>query len=639
MKRHAIAFLLHPYKNILLEKSALRQAVDAFAQKFIDLAAQYQNLRFNLVLPGYMLECIDPMMLLKLREIQKRGGLEWLACGYTEPFISFSPWWLSKENIRAGLDLFEELTGVRPAGYLPPFSNWEPSYIDALREAGLHYAILSKSLFPRESQRLLGYWTTEYAGAAIDLFPAHLLHRFSAPDDLGTWLDEIYAQDNGGISRVKLLCIDYLVPISAGVDTFAWLSRAAVTLEKLMVRYQPILFGECIAVHPPIGLQYIPSSLALNREETETHPYFLNYLHTHDQIGIMQRKMMEVAEQVESLGNARQYQPLKKKLFFAQDINRFLPSVAGGFANAAVRLYCYEKLIEIEDEIAQKNAPRGGQVKIADFCKNGSKVLIMSNRSHKLYIDHTNGGQLLAWDYRPRSINLCAGYAAHPYDVPRVIMPGRSKTGFVDHIIAPGVGSDEFANGSYIELGDFLTGRFDYKIKKSAHGVKADLSRNGSVLQNEKGLPLSLEKVFGLEGDNAVVSFVYQFSNHSLVSYSFKLAIEITLLLPGAPAGKAQLSRGRVSFKNLAHERFSMPQATKWALEDYMAGIKLLFVTQKPVDVWCFPVGDESGAVSAYQGITFVITAPVVLDENTPWSLIGKIECHKKKKARTGDAL
>jgi hypothetical protein len=641
MKRHAIAFLLHPYKNTIIERVALKQAIDSFAQKFLDLAASYQNLRFNLVLPGYVLECIDPILLLRLREVQKRGGLEWLSCGYTEPFISFSPWWLSQSNIRYGLDVFAELTGVRPAGYVPPFSNWEPSYIESLNAAGIHYVLLTKTLFPRESLRHLGYWTTEYAGASTALFPTHLFHRFTAPQEIGPWLDEEFAQDDGGISRVKLLCLDYLIPLGSDgtADALTWLSRAAAAIEKLLLRYQPILFSEFLTVHQPAGLQYIPSSLALNREETETHPYFLNYLHTHDQVGLLQRKMMEIAELIEPHGDSKYYQAFKKKLFFAQDINRYLPSAGGGFPNGAIRSFCYEKLIEIEDELHQQSNLRGGQIKIVDFLKNGSKNVIMSNKPLKVYIDHRRGGQVIEMDFRPRALNLCAGFSQQSYDVPRITMPGRSKTMFCDHIVNSGLGKDEMVAGAFLELGDFVAGPYDYKIKKTNKSLKALLSRNGSILQGEKSLPLFLEKVFGLDGDDSILSFVYQFSNHSLISCSFKLAIELTLLLPGAAAGKAQVSRGRVSFRNLTHESFALSQATKWVVEDFIAGCKLVFVTQKPVDVWCFPVRGEVGDPGSYQGTTFVLSTPVALDESAPWTLMGRIECQKKKKAKSIDAL
>lgn len=78
MKRHSIAFLIHPYKNSLVPKNTFRDAVNTFAQALIDIGASYQNIRLNVVMPGYFLETIDPMLLLQLREMHKKGIVEWL---------------------------------------------------------------------------------------------------------------------------------------------------------------------------------------------------------------------------------------------------------------------------------------------------------------------------------------------------------------------------------------------------------------------------------------------------------------------------------------------------------------------------------------------------------------------------------
>ncbi|HLV32748.1 MAG TPA: hypothetical protein VKY57_14350, partial [Chitinispirillaceae bacterium] len=124
MKRHVIALLLHPFKNCLIKKTELKDAIDLFAQNVISIANELPHLRLNIVLPGYILELINPLFLSQLRELSKRGSLEWLFPGYTEPFLSLLPQEMINDNICYGRDVFYELTGEYPSGFLPPFSNW-----------------------------------------------------------------------------------------------------------------------------------------------------------------------------------------------------------------------------------------------------------------------------------------------------------------------------------------------------------------------------------------------------------------------------------------------------------------------------------------------------------------------------------
>ena len=106
-----------------MPKTALKDAINSFTANLLSIAAEFPHLRFNLVFPGYFLESIDVLLLSKLRELSKKGNLEWILTGYTEPFLSLSPLNLTSHNINHGLQLFSELAGETPCGFLPPFSN------------------------------------------------------------------------------------------------------------------------------------------------------------------------------------------------------------------------------------------------------------------------------------------------------------------------------------------------------------------------------------------------------------------------------------------------------------------------------------------------------------------------------------
>ena len=298
MKRHSIAFLIHPYKNSLVPRNVFREAVNDFAKTILDIGSSYQNIRLNLVMPGYFLEAIDPMLLLQFREMHKKGAIEWLTTGYTEPFLSFCPQWLLKENLRHGITAFQEYAGARPVGFVPPFSNWEPSYIDVLGGAGIQYNVLSRSLLAGQYRSRLGYWATEFAGSSTVLFPVHSIFPSTVSGKMEAWISDQFAADTADPAAVKLLCIDFLCPLLPQdmPVTQQGLKDAAAIFDRLLLTYQPICFTEFLSSNAPLGLMYLPQSLVLRRDDSDTAPHFLNYLHSFDQVGIVQRKLMDIAD-------------------------------------------------------------------------------------------------------------------------------------------------------------------------------------------------------------------------------------------------------------------------------------------------------------------------------------------------------
>ncbi|MBD3391360.1 MAG: DUF1926 domain-containing protein [Chitinivibrionales bacterium] len=637
MKRHALAILVHPYKNVLIPQDRLRQAVNGFFGKVVEIATAYPSLRLNLVLPGYMLPFADPLLLSQLREVQKRDCLECLTPGYTEPFLSFSPKWLSGANLRAGIEVFEELLSSRPTGFAPAFSNWEPSNIDTLIECGMQYVTLSRAVLPHESQDLCGYWVTEHTGATIAVFPTHVMHHYTAPGNVLDWIEGTMRRDADDASATKLVTIDYLVPLvpDEGIDPYGWLVTCARAADSLLHKYQVVRLGEFPGLAYPLGLQYIPPELMLRRDDEETNPHFSNYLHTFEQAGIIQRKMMDIADRLAPTRDTKDTVPLVKQLFFCQDINRLIPGKAGGFNHLHDRLWSYAKMIDIESQLHKRERIQGGQIRIADMLRNGTKSLVLTNRPLKVCIDHRNGGQVFELDYRERAINLCAGFNPETHRPPRIIVAGKSHTSFIDHFLESDCQRADFMAQASGFKDDFTQAQFEYKVKKTTTGVRAVLSRQCAVSVDGKNYPLAVEKAFGLEGDTPGLSFVYQLSNTSLTSYAFRFAVELTFTLPGAASNNARIVCGNDIDKSLARGSFSLDNISAWSIQDTLIGAEVQFVLQKPVDVWVFPARRLSRTDTGYQGTTFVLSSGVSLGENAVWSLMGKMVC-KKGRAKEG---
>lgn len=636
MKRHTLALLLHPFKNGLLPRPLLRESIDGFFEILFAMHQRFPQLRLNLVIPGYFLECLDPMHQARLRDMCNRAMMELICTGYTEPFASLSPPELTIENIRHGLQVIKELTGQTPFGFLPPFSNWEPSLIGDLRAMGLRYTLLSNELFPEDTKKICGYWVAEHAGSSIGLVGTNVLNSSTTGPDFIGWLQDMFAGADAAVPE-PFLTLHFLIPIRSDKsdESYRFLERTIESVEKNLLNFQPVCIGDLLSTANPAGLQYIPGSLQLGRRGA-VDLHFLNYLFSFHQVGFMQRKLLDIYDRLPSPEeDDRSRARLLHDLFFVQDINRFLPGNDAGFELHSDRETTYSRLIAIDRQIHARARTSGGRVRITDFLRNGGKTIILSNSNIKAFIDHLHGGQIIGFDFRRQGVNLCSVYNPSRLPQPDINVPGASRTWFLDRIL-PAVGT-EWDSSSHLSenLGDFNTGSFDYKIRKSSGGINVSLIRAGSFLQADHPCPLHVEKILGLERDNAQLLFIYQISNPSLMQYHFTFSTEINLFLPGIASECARLRAGDKTYERTGLELLRIPSVTAWDIEDPAGGIRFHLETQKPLTLWCLPPEPPNAPI---EGLRLVMTFPVVLEPSAHTKITGKIFCKSTKKtSRTGD--
>ncbi|MDR2693234.1 MAG: DUF1926 domain-containing protein [Chitinispirillales bacterium] len=683
MRRNRIILLLQPYKNRLMPQKELAASVNRFMGALLAVCAAYPRLRFNVALPGYMLEHTDKRLIVELADTVKRGAVECLCMGYTEPFLSFSPLWLTSENIALGVRVFSELTSEAPGGFVPPFSNWEPSYIDMLYGAGFKYAVVSSELLAEGSDRRgAGYWITESTGNSMAVFPVRSYHLRNAPQDLAEWVrGELPEEGPDDAPRILILKYMYSLEFSgpdmgveapagadggrggrrrkrrddgegpgAGDPQRSWLERTAAEIDKRILELQPMRFRDIVGDAAPLGLHYFPSGLVPPNNGPVT-PYFLNYLHCYDQISVMQRKLMDVGDSVAALKDARTAARLKRTLFFAQDINRFLPNTGSGFVFIPDRLWTYGRLIDIENELYGRRETSGGMIRLSEFLRNGYKSAVLANRALKLYIDHKNGGQVYELDYLGRSFNACAAYNPAIRQSPEVVDPRESRLAFGDKVFLGLPTYENYKNGAIADCGNFACLPMEYTFKCSPGSVRILLNAVGGFTREGRRNPLTIDKVFSLEKDGAVLSYSYKLGNPTPANYAFTFAIEIPLSLPGVPRQQAELRANKQKLDINTDAPITVDDVTEWEINDEEAGVRLEFVTQKKVTIWLFTQDAIPETVSpkkaastkssmaapskgAY-GTTLMITNQTEIEPNSTQLFTGRI-CFKKIRMRSG---
>lgn len=622
MKRQTVALLLHPVKTSILPGTIIREAMSTFLETLLSVHARYPQLRFNVAIPAYLLEPVDAMLMAKIRDLCKKSIIEVISTGYTEPFASLSPDDLTMRNVAHGVKVLEELTGQKPLGFLPAYSNWEPSLIEPLRAAGFRYSLVSSSLLAPEAKSRCGYWISENNGSSIGIVGTTTYsasksgHQFM--DHLKCQLDAVDASTTDPFAVVHVL-----LPVTAEGMKLACENFEAIAadLEQNLLSHQSVRIGDFLSSVNPIGMQYLPPSL-LHWHAGETDHHFLNHLFSYDQIGFIQRKILDIYNRAHPHLSARGASVLLHELFFVQDISRLLPGADSGFTYENDRYVTYKRLISVDSRLRQLNKHEGARISITDFYRDGSKTILLSNKNCKIFVDPERGGQIIGFDYRARGVNLCCVYNPERRQLPDIIVSGASRTWFLDRITP--LSSEVEKGAPDTDMSDLSAGHFNFNIRKNSNGTSVSLVRNASFLSEGKQSPLSIEKVFGISDELPELSFVYQLINPSLISCRFTFSVEFYCSLPGMRSGTVSVRSGRLNPVTALDARSSTEPCTEWRIDDRTAGVRLFMQTQKPLYMHAVPVVEESGNC---QGLQIVLSTEVSLEPSAAFKLAGKIIC------------
>ncbi|GBU22617.1 hypothetical protein R80B4_02527 [Fibrobacteres bacterium R8-0-B4] len=206
---------------------------------------------------------------------------------------------------------------------------------------------------------------------------------------------------------------------------------------------------------------------------------------------------------------------------------------------------------------------------------------------------------------------------------------------------------ENYKDGAITDCGNFSCLPMEYAFKGSPGGVRILLNATGAFTQEGRRNPLTIDKVFSLEKDGAVLSYSYKLGNPTITAYAFTFAIEFPLSLPGVPAQQAELKAEKLKFNINTEAPITIDDVTEWEINDEEAGVRLEFVTQKKVNIWLFTQDAVDNAVSIKKavstnssikgvyGTTLMITSQTEIEPNSTQSFTGRI-CFKKIRMRGG---
>jgi alpha-amylase len=366
--------------------------------------------------------------------------------------------------------------------------------------------------------------------------------------------------------------------------------------------------------------------------------FWRNFLVKYPEANEMYSRMQQVSRRVEEAAAASPtgtasslIEEARRELYRAQCNCPYWHGAFGGLYLPHLRNAVYSHLIAA-DTLLEKSAGRKGpwiDIQAEDFNLDARKELRLAGDKLVAYIAPGRGGHLYELDVRPLKLNLLATLNRRPEPYHDKIRQHAGKASsvsgggvdpnggvcfkqpdldqklqydawprksLVDHFFQPGLQFDAFTNGQG-ELGDFVEGVYQSKLRRSAERVEACLWREGKL----GPFQVKLTKTIALNlGDGGTLDIQYALEN---LPPNLPVHFGVEFNFAAMPAGAAD----RYFYGEDGHSlgmlqtRIDSPAASRFGLVDEWLGVDVAIDSSVPANFWAFPIQTVSQSESGFE--------------------------------------
>jgi alpha-amylase len=335
-------------------------------------------------------------------------------------------------------------------------------------------------------------------------------------------------------------------------------------------------------------------------------------------------------EQLEALQQAKQ------ELYRGQCNCAYWHGAFGGLYLPHLRDAIYRHLIAADTalEVAAQRTNRWTQIDAADFNFDARKEIRIAGERLVAYLAPSRGGHLYELDIRNTRHNLLATLNRRPepyhqkvrevgqrqrdggddnennvasiHDMVRFKQPDLDKKltydnwprkALVDHFLQPGLSLESFQAGGG-ELGDFVTGVYESRLRRSAEWVEASMTRDGNVGPYHH---VRVEKTVRLDSSRAgQLKIVYQLSNLPL---NVPLHFGVEFNFAGMAANNDDRYYYDAEGRQLGQLETvqALEETTRIGLVDEWLGVDVAVESSQPAGFWAFPIQTVSQSEGGFE--------------------------------------
>ncbi len=417
-------------------------------EPFLRVLERHPGVRLTLHYSGPLLDWLTenhPEFLERVQALVRRGQVELLASGYYEPILPIIPDRDRQGQIAQMREMLRARCGAQAGGLWLTERVWEPELPETLAHAGIRYTIvdtnqflLAKPWLPSAMQfqddsfwDLLGYYTTEYAGETIVLFPASKRLRYWMPF---RQVEETI-QFLRRLQRVEPIAITFAddgEKFGFWPETYrwvydeGWLDQFFSALEREQGWLATSTFQEYLEHATPSGRAYLPCGSYEEMLEW-SGGQFRNFFMKYPEARAMEQKMLTVSRAIAELkaekpkGHGKRsrvqhpdaqaaerdrlLQQAQRELYAGQCNCAYWHGVFGGLYLSHLRRAVYTHLIAAE-ELANQAGGCNESIAVVDADGDGAEEVSLRNRIMGVLVDPDEGGALTEWNLYRAKVNL-----------------------------------------------------------------------------------------------------------------------------------------------------------------------------------------------------------------------------------------
>ncbi len=550
---------------------------------FMETLEMYPNMKAAVHYSGPLLEWIAenrPEHIDLLRSLVEKGQLEVVVAGFYEPVLAAIP----KEDRIAQINLLKEFAkklGYDARGVWLTERVWQPELVKSLRAAGIDYVIVDDYHFMSaglSKEELYWPYYTEDGGEVISVFPIDEKLRYLIPfRPVEKTVEYLHSLDNGDEGKLVVFHDDG-EKFGVWPGTYEWVHEKGWLREffdriSSDERINLTLYSEYLSRFRPRGLVYLPiasyfemSEWSLPAKQAKLFVEFVerlkdgnqferyrvfvrggiwkNFFFKYPESNYMHKRMLMVSKLVRENPEARGF------ILKAQCNDAYWHGVFGGVYLPHLRRAVWENIIKANSRVST-----GSFIRDIDF--DGREEVFIEDESFYAVFKPSYGGALFELSSKKKAVNyndVLARRWEHYYEIPGAATPEegegegmasihevgkripeeiRRELAYDDHLRAilqdhfldPETTLDEYRLNRHIELGDFVTGAYDYGLFEG--GVT--LERDGIV----SGRPARVEKTFHLTENGFVVDYAVRSESVALFGVELNLAVHSVMEEPG----------------------------------------------------------------------------------------------------------
>ncbi len=388
--------------------------------------------------------------------------------------------------------------------------------------------------------------------------------------------------------------------------------------------------------------------------------FWRNFKQKYSETAEMYARMMHTSQCVEDalvkLGNEPLLEQARDHLYQAQCNCPWWHGAFGGVYLPHLRNAVFHHLILADNLLdrclTQKPAT---SIEAADFNFDLSTEVRLANENLIAWLAPAMGGHLYELDIRSIGHNLLATMQRRPEAYHEKVLKGpgsrtdgaasihdrvvfkqegleqllqydtHPRKSLVDHFWPLDCTSTEFQSGHARELGDFVCGVYESRIRRGADRNQLKMSRHGVV----DGRPVQIIKAVTLDHGSSTLEMAWVLEGLPLDA---PLRFGIEFNFAGMPAGVddryfSDAKGGRIGQLG---ESLDLTNCTGIGLSDEWLRLSARLIWDRPGDLWTFPIAavsqSESGFERIHQSVVVQPTWLVSADANGRWAV--KIKLH-----------